>query len=224
MLPLQRPADGLTRMSCSVKYLILPNGYPHSIRPSAILPLQSAADGPTRKSHTVKYLQIRLLRVKSPAQSLDYRANSYHILLSILGFHGYGEVISRIYPCPFCPINSSFSGTPSPSHHSTVPTPSFWRRRFSRSPGTPTKTSLHRPQSLWSSSLRGDGHQLRCPWGQFIILPLVLLPYLCSSTIYFTEHFPFSFFVLLFTFKTIRICPIKLSSLSINHISNALVR
>ena len=60
------------------------------------------------------------LSVKSPAQSLDYRANSYHIHLNTLGFHGYGEEISQICPCPFCPINSSFSGTPSPSHHSTA--------------------------------------------------------------------------------------------------------
>ena len=52
MLPLQRSADGLTRTSYSVKYLILPNGYPHFIRLSAILPSQGAANGPTRKSRT----------------------------------------------------------------------------------------------------------------------------------------------------------------------------
>ena len=41
------------------------------------------------------------LAVKSPTQSLDYRANIYHIHLNTLGFHGYGEEISQIYPYPF---------------------------------------------------------------------------------------------------------------------------
>ena len=129
------------------------------------------------------------LPVKSSAQSLDYRANSYHIYLSTLGFHGYGEEISQIYPCPLCPINSSFSGTPSPSHHSTASTLLFWQRRSSRAPRTPTKAFLHQPQSLRTPS-RGDDHQLCCSRGQFITLPLVLLPYPCSSAIYFTEHSP----------------------------------
>ena len=131
------------------------------------------------------------LPVKSPAQSLDYRANSYHIFLSTLGFHGYGEEISQICPCPFCSINSSFSGTPSPSHHSTAPTPLSRRRRCSRAPRTPTKPFIHQPQSLRSSFSQGDGHQLRCSRGQYIILPIVPLPYPCSSAIYFTEHFFF---------------------------------
>jgi len=34
------------------------------------------------------------LAVKSPAQSLDYRANSYHIHLNTLRFHGCGKEIS----------------------------------------------------------------------------------------------------------------------------------
>ena len=133
-----------------------------------------------------------LLPVKSSAQSLDYRANSYHIYLSTLGFHRYGEEISQIYPCPFCPINSSFSGTPSPSNHSTASTLLFWRR-CSRAPRTSTKAFLYQPQSLRTSSSRGDGHQLCCLRGQFITLPLVLLPYPCSSAIYFTEHSSFFF-------------------------------
>ena len=164
------------------------------------------------------------LPVKSLTQSLDYRANSYHIHLSTLWFHGYGEEISQICPFPFCPINSSFSGTPSPSHHSTTPTPLFWRRRCSRAPRTPTKPFLHQPQSLQSSSSRRDGHQLYCSRGQFITLPLVFLPYPCSSAIYFTEHSPFFSFVLLFIPKTIRICPIKMSFLPISHTSNVSVR
>jgi len=137
------------------------------------------------------------LPVKSPAQSLDYHANSYHIHLNTLGFHGYGEEISQICPYTFCPINSSFSGTPSSLHHSTALTPLFWRRRFSRAPRTPTKPFLHQLQSLRSSFSRGDGHQLCCPRGQFIILSLVFSPYPCSSAIYFTEH---SYFFLLFFF------------------------
>jgi len=86
------------------------------------------------------------LPVKSPAQSLDYRANSYHIYLSILGFHGDDEGISQICPRPFCPINTSFSGTPPPSHHSTAPTLLSWRRHCSRAPRTPTKTSFNNSQ------------------------------------------------------------------------------
>ena len=85
------------------------------------------------------------LPVKSPAQSLDYRANSYHIHLSILRFHGYGEEISQICPCPFCPINTSFSGTP-PSHHSTASTLLSWRQHYSRTPRTSTRTSSNHSQ------------------------------------------------------------------------------
>jgi len=162
-------------------------------------------------------------QVKSSAQSLDYRANSYHIHLSTLGFHGYCEEISQIYPCPFCPINSSFSGTPSPSHHSTAPILLFWRRRCSRAPRTPMKTFLHQPQSSRSSSSQGNGHQLHCSQGQFITLPFVFLPYPCSSAIYFTEHPSFFFCFSLYP-KTIRICPIKLSSLLISHTFNVSVR
>ena len=58
-------------------------------------------------------------------QSLDYRANSYHIHLSTLGFHGCGEEISQICPCPFCPINTPFFGTPSPPCHSIAPKSTF---------------------------------------------------------------------------------------------------
>ena len=163
------------------------------------------------------------LPVKSPAQSLDYRANSYHIYLSTLRFHGYGEQISQICPCPFCPINSSFSGTPSPPHHSTAPTPLSRRRRCLRAPRSPTKPFLHQPQSLRSSFFARR-------WPSTSLFPRSVhhltscnLPHPCSSVIYFTERFPFSSFVLLFTFKTIRICPIKLSSLPISHTFNVLV-
>jgi len=129
----------------------------------------------------------RPLAFKSPAQSLDYRANSYHIHLSTLGFHGCGNEISQICPCPFCPINTSFSGTPS-SCHSTAQNLFSQRRHHPRFPRSPTKAFLHQPQSLRSSPLRRDGHQLRCSWGQFTILSPLLLPYPCSSAIHLIEH------------------------------------
>jgi len=63
------------------------------------------------------------LTVKSSAQSLDCHANSYHIHLNTLGFHGCGKEISQICPCPYCPINTSFFVTPSPSCHSIAQNP-----------------------------------------------------------------------------------------------------
>ena len=151
--------------------------------------------------------------------TLDYRANSYHIHLSILGYHGYGEEISQICPCPFCPINSSFSGTPSPPHHSTTPTLLFWRRHCSRAPRTPTtpKSSIFSPVRKWPSTLS--------------YLRSVLL----LSCFYHTPVHPqfillnifSSFFSILLFFlppKTSRICPTESSSLPINHTSNVSVR
>ena len=129
------------------------------------------------------------------AQSLDYRANSYHIHLNTLGFHGCGKEISRIYPCPFCPINTFFSGTPSPSCHSTAQNPLSRRRHYPRTPRTSTKAFLHQPTSLRSSSLWGDGHQLRCSWGQLTILSSSLLLYSCSSAIRLTEYSFFFLFI-----------------------------
>jgi len=66
----------------------------------------------------VKYLlKSWLLAVKLLAHSLDYCANSYHIHLNTLAFHGYGKEISQKYPCSICPINTSFPGTlSSPCH------------------------------------------------------------------------------------------------------------
>ena len=142
------------------------------------------------------------LPVKSPTQSLDYRANSYHIHLSTLELHGYGEETIQICPCLFCPINSSFSGTPSPSHHSTAPASiSLVVAPFEDS--KKSSKNFLQPQSPQSSSSRVDGHQLCCYRGQFITLPLVLLPYPCSSAIYFTEHFSSFSFVLLFILQNL---------------------
>ena len=69
-----------------------------------------------------------LLVVKSPVQSLDYRANSYHIHLNNLEFHGRGKEISQKYPCSFQPINTSFPSTYSPPCHSPFPNSSSRRR------------------------------------------------------------------------------------------------
>jgi len=88
------------------------------------------------------------LAVNSPAQSLNCHANSYHIHLNTLGFHGCGKEISQICPYPFCPINTSFSGTPSPSCHSTTPYPLSWRRHRLRTLRTSTRISSNNPQSL----------------------------------------------------------------------------
>ena len=74
-------------------------------------------------------------------QSLDPRANSYHIHLNTLGFHGCGKEISQICPFPFCPINTSFSGTPSPSQNLLS-----WRRHHPGTPGTSSKAFFTTPQ------------------------------------------------------------------------------
>ena len=118
------------------------------------------------------------LAVKSPAQSLDYRANSYHIHLNTLGFHGCSKEISQICPCPFCPINTSFSATLSPSCYSTASSPLSRRRHCLRTPRTPARASPTNLPSLQSPSSSGrNGHQLHRSWGQPIIL---LLYFYCT--------------------------------------------
>ena len=126
-------------------------------------------------------------------ESLDYRANSYHIHLNTLRFHGCGKEISQICPCPFCPINTSFSGTP-PSYHSTAQNPLFWRWHCPRVPRTSARASFTNPPSLQSSSSQRNGHQLRRSWGESTIFFLfALLLYSYSSAIPFTEYPFFSF-------------------------------
>ena len=148
------------------------------------------------------------LAVKSPAQSLDCRANSYHIHLNTLGFHGCGQEISQICPCPFCPINTSFSGTPSPSCHCTAQNPLPWRRHYLRTPRTPARASSNNPRGLRFLLPSGrNGHQLRRPRGQFTIPRLL---YLCCTLVHpqflFTEY---PFFVSSFILKLFRIWPIR---------------
>jgi len=146
--------------------------------------------------------------IKSSAQSLDYRANSYHIHLNTLGFHGCGKEISQICPCLFCPINTSFSGTP-PSCHSTAPNPISWWRHYPRTPRTSARASFTNPPSLRSSFSQRNGQQLRRSWGQSTIFFLfTLLLYSYSSAIPFTKY-PFFLFVLSSS-KTFRIWLIRL--------------
>ena len=162
--------------------------------------------------------RLRPLPIKSPTQSLDYRGNSDHIHLSILGFHGYGEEISQICPCPFRPINTSFLGTPSPSHHSTTCFPSGGTVRELQElqqelPPTNHKFSIFFPARRWpstSSSLR----LAYCPFS-------VHLLYQSSSAIFLTESFFFLFF---FSFPKISRIWLTISLfLPINPTSNALV-
>ena len=138
------------------------------------------------------------LAVKSPTQSLDYRANSYHIHLNTLGFHRCGKEISQICPCPFCSINTSFSGTLLPSCHSIAPNPPSWWRHRSRTSSTPARASSNNPPSLWFSSL------LRKKWPSAssslrltqhpLSLFTIFLSYSYSSVNLFTEYVFFSFF------------------------------
>ena len=135
------------------------------------------------------------LTVKSPAQSLDYRANNYHIHLNTLGFHGCGKEISQICPCLFCPINTSFSGTPSPSYHSTAQNLLFWRRHCPRTPRTSATASFINPPSPRSSSSRRNmAINFVVPevsLSSFFLFALLLYSY--SFVIPFTEY-PFSSF------------------------------
>jgi len=81
------------------RYLFL---YNKRRQQSTTVLLGSTADGPTKRLCTLEYLlKSWLLAVKSPVQSLDYRANSYHIHLNNLEFHGYGKEISQKYPYSF---------------------------------------------------------------------------------------------------------------------------
>jgi len=145
------------------------------------------------------------------------------VTISTRASSDFTDEISQIFSCPFFPINTSFSGTPSPSCHSTAQNPLSWRRHYLRTPRTSTKAFLHQPLSLRSSSLRGDGHQLRCSLGQLTTLSTTLLLYPCLSAIHLTEY---SFFFLFFflSSKTSRIWPIRSLFPPNNRISSVLVR
>ena len=133
------------------------------------------------------------LAVKSPAQSLDYRANSYHIHLNTLRFHGCGKEISQICPCPFCFINTSFSGTPSPSYHSTAQNLLFWRRHCLRAPSSllhqSSKSSILFLAKKWPST----SSFLRSVYHAFSFRTFAVLLFICDS-FYWVPFFFLLFF------------------------------
>ena len=129
------------------------------------------------------------LAVKSPAQSLDYRANSYHIHLNTLGFHGCGKEISQVCPCLFCPINTSFSGTLSPSCHSTASSLLSWRRHCLRTPRTPARASHQSSKSSISPLPREEWPSTSLFLRSAYHPSFILLLYPCSSTNLVTEYF-----------------------------------
>jgi len=161
---------------------------------------------------------------QSPAQPLDYCANSYHIYLSTLGFRGCGKEISQICLCPFCPINTSFSGTPSSSVILQPQNPLPWRRHFSRTPRTLARTSSNNPRVFDLLSCEEMAINFVVPEVSPTSLLFLLHP--CSSAVHLTEYFFFLFYLLLFFLhpKTSRICPIESPSPPINHTSNVSVR
>ena len=123
------------------------------------------------------------LAVKSPAQSLDCRANSYHIHLNTLGFHGYGEEISQNCPCPLCLINTFFSGTLPPSCHSASSNPPSWRRHCSRNSRTPVS-----PNSCSNRRSLGRKMAINFTVPKVHLLHLLFLVVLLSSANLFTEY------------------------------------
>ena len=135
--------------------------------------------------------------VKSSAQSLDYRANSYHIYLNTLGFYGCGKEISQICTRPFCPINTSFSGTPPPSCHSTASNLLSWRRHCLRTPKNPSKDLIQQPSRSSISPSLGKKWPSTSSSPRSVYHPhsFILLLYSCSSTILFTEYFFLFLFV-----------------------------
>ena len=138
------------------------------------------------------------LAVKSPAQSLDYHANSYHIYRNTLGFHGCGKEISQICPCPPCPINTSFSGTLLPSCHSTTSYPPFWWRHYSRTSRTPFKDLPRQPSRSSSSFFFREKMAINFVVPEVnLITPFLLytfiVPLFIHKFIYWVQFFSFVF-------------------------------
>ena len=135
------------------------------------------------------------LAVKSSAQSLDYRANNYHIHLNTLGFHGYGKEISQNCPCSLYPINTSFLGTPPPPCHPTFSKPIFLAAALFEESENFSKQSF---KSSIFFLLGRNGDQLHRPWGQFPTVFSFACRSLTSANL-FTEYvFPFFFPFLFF--------------------------
>jgi hypothetical protein len=139
-------------------------------------------------------------------------------LLEYLGFLGCGKEISQICPCPSCPINSSFLGTPFPLHHPAI-------QLYFSSGG-----ALLNPQDLRQASFfvnsgvfqrppsRQDGRRFRRPRGQTFISSIV--PFSCIPVhLRFTlPNIFLPLFLCIFIPQNTRNYPTKLSSLPINHI------
>jgi len=167
--------------------------------------------------------KLRPLAVKSPVQSLDYRVNSYHIHLNTLGFHGCGKEISQICPCPFRPINTSFSDTPSPSCHSLAQNLLSWRRHYARTPRTSSKVFFIIPQVFNLHSCEEMAINFVVP--EVSLPPFLLYFYRTPVHLQFILlNTPFFFYFFFLSSKTSRIYPIRSLFLPINPTSNVLVR
>ena len=119
----------------------------------------------------MKYLlKSWLLIVQSPVQSFDYRANSYHIHLNTLEFHGYSKEISQKYPRSLYPINTSFLSSPSPPCHSSSPKLISLAVVLTKSSRTSTKPPQKSFRSLILSSSGRNGRQLQGPEGKSILI------------------------------------------------------
>jgi len=168
------------------------------MRPSAILPLEGTADGPTKKSHTVKYLKVMTASCQItcaipwlPCEQLPYPPEYPRVSRM-------RQKISQICPCPFCPINTSFSGTPSPSHHSTAPTLLSWQQRCSIAPRTTARSSSNNPQDFDLLPRGAMAVNFVIPEVSLPSFFFVLLLYFGPSTIPFTEYSPFFSFYFFF--------------------------
>ena len=87
--------------------------------------------------------------MKSPTQSLDYRANSYQIHLNTLEFHRYDKEISQKCPCSLYPINTSFLGTLSLPCHPSYFKPISLAEALSKS----SRTSAKSPPTVFKFSI-----------------------------------------------------------------------
>ena len=107
--------------------------------------------------------------IKSPAQSLNYRVNSYHIHMNNLEFHGYGKEISQKYPYSSQPINTSFLSTHFLPYHSLSPSSFSPAATLTKSSRTPAISNSHTARLVTQDFQTPDlpptgrnGRQLHC--------------------------------------------------------------
>ena len=174
---------------------------------------------PTTRSYTVKYFpKSWLLTVKSPTQSLDYCANSCHIHLNTLNFHGYGKEISQKCPCSLYPINTSFLGTFPSSCHFASSKPIFLVAASLKSPRTSSEDLPHCPL------LPREEMAINFIVPEVNLVPSFFsLPYFPPFTLLFTKYFLSSSFFYSSSLQTFRNWPRKLLFLLSNHTFNASV-